>query len=200
MKKSIFCILTILIMLSFGGLTTVHAAPYIEVEGFVDPTAATTIVDNGVTTTFSEVFYHFNVITADLGSMMDFISLEFEGDVFSSVGSLAFNSPTDWNSSTITSSSGNLYQLLSAGTALGQGHQFMVTVSDVAVYNEALTGDALWQEGQMWGQSWLAGDTFGGRDGGSTSLASIPVVPEPISSTLFLVGGGLLAFRRFRRA
>jgi len=186
-------------MLSFVGLTSVHAGQNIEIEGFVNPTSTTT-VNNGTTTTFSELTYYFNVVTADTGAKMNFLSLEFESDVFAGIGSLLFNSPADWNSSSLTSSKGNVYKLMSAGTAIGAGDQLKFTMSDVAVYNKALTGDALWQEGQMWGQSFFAGDTLGGNDGGSTSLVPVPIVPEPISSTLFVIGGCVLAFRRFRKA
>ena len=194
MKKFIVCLVAIVALLSFGSLTSVDAYPFIEVEGFANPTVATSIVDNGTTTTFSEVMYRFNVMTADLGALLNYVSLEFEGDVFASVGSLAFNNPADWTVSTVTSSAGNLYELMNAGTALDQGQNLTFTVSDVVVYNDALVpGNTLWQEGAaIWGQSWSADDTLRGGDGGSTAL-----VPEP--GTFLLFGAGIAGLFYVRR-
>ena len=197
MKKLIVCLVAIVALLSFGSLTSVDAYPFIEVEGFANPTVATLVSDNGTTTTFSEVMYRFNVMTADFNALMNYVSLEFHGDVFESIGSVAYNSPTDWTSSTITSSAGNLSLMSDAGAALGQGESLIFTVSDVAVYNEALVpGNTLWQEGRdLWGQSWDATDIGGpepGGDGGSTAL-----VPEP--GTFLLFGAGIAGLFYVRR-
>jgi len=193
MKKLIVCLVTIFAVLSFVGLTSVYAYPYIEVEGFANPTSFGTVTDNlDGTTTFSDVQYRFNVVTADFGAMVNKLNLEFESDVFKSLGSLSFNNPLDWSSSTMTSSSGSVYEIASAGTTIGAGQKLVFTMADVVVYNAALAGDALWQEGQMWGQSWDAYDTNGGHDGGSTAL-----VPEP--GTILLFGAGLVGLYYVRR-
>ena len=202
MKKVAVCLVVIFAVLSFVGLTTAYAWPYLEVEAFVDPYSAVTIFDNGTTTTFSDVTYSFVVTKADpwsvmhpgtlpeddMDSFMNFVSLEFENDVFASVGGVSFSSPSDWS----YSPAGD-YELATAGTVLGAGEKLTFTVSDVVVYNDALLGTGLWQEGQMWAQSFTAGDTLGGNDGGSTTL-----VPEP--GTLLLFGSGLVGLFYVRRS
>ena len=214
MKKIAVFLVVIFTVFAFAGLTSVYAYPYLEVEGFVDPYSTGTIDDNGTTTTFSEVTYRFNVVTADPlsvddpstpwvdpwtplvdeDSFMNYLSLEFESDVFAGMGSILFDSPADWNVSSMTSSSGNVYELMSAGTKIGLGDKLMFTVSDLVVYNDALIpGNNLWQEGQTWGQSWFSGDDLGGNHGGSTT-----VVPEP--GTLLLFGSGLVGLYYVRRS
>ncbi len=191
MKKIAVFLVVIFTVFAFAGLTSVYAYPYLEVEGFVNPTSSTTIVNNGTTTTFSNVTYRFNVVTADMGAAMNALSLEFESDVFAGMGSILFDSPADWNVSSMTSSSGNVYELMSAGTKIGLGDKLMFTVSDLVVYNDALIpGNNL---GQTWGQSWFSGDDLGGNHGGWTT-----VVPEP--GTLLLFGSGLVGLYYVRRS
>lgn len=192
MKKTII-FLTAFTLFSFAALSSVYAYPSIEVEGFVDPYSAGSIVDNGTTTTFSELTYYFNVTYADPGAEMNYISLEFENDVFASFGSVISSIP-NWNYSLLPSAD-SIYQIGSAGAPIGMGDQLLFVMEDVEVYNGALIDDALWQEGQIWGQSFSATDSLGGRDGGSTSALS----PEPISSTLFIVGGIAFGFMRLRK-
>jgi hypothetical protein len=160
------------------------------VEGFVGPYSH---VDNGDgTSTFSQIDYIFRVTTADLGAEMRYLSLEFESDVFASPGTLTGINPADWSTMMLTSSSGNVYQIASAGTTLGEGETLSFSVMDAILYNDALVSPKLWQEGQIWGQSFVAGDTRGGYDGGSTTLA-----PEP--GTLFLLSSGMLGAGYYMR-
>lgn len=157
----------------------------------MDPYAAIIIDHNDGTSTLSGVEYTFYVDTADLNAKMDYLSLEFENDVFTNVFNFTFVNPTNWMDLQLTSSGSSIYEITNAGDTIGVGEYLQFTV-DVTMYNTAFTDSSLWDEGQVWGQSWLSGDTLGGGDGGSTSP-----VPEP--STILLVGTGLLGMIAFGR-
>jgi hypothetical protein len=168
------------------------AFPYTEVEGNVNPYAATITYNGDGTSTLTGLQYTFTVTDSMLNAEMDFLSLEFENDVFTSVSSLNFVNPPDWTPLLDFSTFGSLYKISSGGTTIGVGESLQFTV-DVVMNNAAFTDSSLWQEGQIWGQSWLSGDTLRGGDGGSTSSP----VPEP--STVMLVGTGLLGMIAFGR-
>ena len=189
--KKLLKILTLTMLSVFLVAGSAMAFPFTEVEGNVNPYAAT-ITDNGDgTSVLTGLQYTFTVTDSMSNAEMDFLSLEFEGDVFLSVSNEQFLQPTDWSVNQLTSGAGNIYELASAGTTIGVGESLQFTV-DVVMNNAAFTDSSLWQEGQIWGQSWFSGDTLGGGDGGSTSP-----VPEP--STVLLVGTGLLGMIAFGR-
>lgn len=201
MKKLIVCLVAIVTVLLFGGLTTVYAYPFIYVEGYVDPYVGT-VIDDGTITTFGDVTYTFYVTdNGGTGASMNAMSLEFENDVFSSFGSVVSPLPADWTFDTLASS--DSISLLGGesiacptctGTPIAVGDYLQFTVKEVVVYNEALVpGNGLWQEGQIWAQSWSVFDTIGLGDGGSTAL-----VPEP--GTLMLFGSGLVGLFYVRRS
>lgn len=58
--------------------------------------------------------------------------------------------------------------------------------------------DLVWDDS---GNLWVAVDTWNGSYGNDTSIyqLSFSVIPEPVSSTLFIIGGAALGFRRFRK-
>ncbi len=193
MKKFLVVITVLFAVISFAGISSVEAYPYIEVEGFVNPWAGM-VTDNGNgTTTFSDIEYIFNVTLASDGAKMNYLSLEFENDVFAGVGALISTLPSDWTYTLLTPIGGNSsYEIGSAGTTLGQGEKLIFHISDIVVYNTALSSPVPWQEGGIWGQSWQAGDTLDRGDGGSTAL-----VPEP--GTLMMFGSGLVGLFYVRR-
>lgn len=189
MKKLMrFLILSMLSVFLVAG--SAMAYPWIEVSGLVDP--GTAITDNlDGTSTLLGVEYTFCVDAADDGAEMDYLSLEFENDVFMDVFNFTFVHPTNWMHSRLNSSGGSIYEIASAGDTLGEGGYLQFTV-DVTMDNAALTDSSFWNEGQVWGQSFTAGDTLGGAEGGSTAP-----VPEP--STILLMGTGLLGIMGFGR-
>jgi len=194
LKMLMLSILSVFLIAGFA-----MAYPFIEVEGYVNPYAAT-ITDNlDGTSTVTNLQYTFNVTGSAGGAEMSLLSLEFEGDVFVSVDSLTFDQPIDWAVTQLTSPYGNIYELTRAGatgTTIGLYESLQFTVS-LIINNNALTDPSLWDEGQIcWGQSWTARDTLGGGDGGSTTPAPAPV-PEP--TTILLLGTGLLGLVGYNR-
>ena len=168
------------------------AYPFLEVEGFVDPSAATFLDLGDGTLSVAGLLYSFNVTGADGGAEMNFLSLEFEPDVFKGVLSNPYGyDPNDWTPNLIESSSGSTYALSTAGSTLGMGESLTFSI-DVLMYSPALSDSTLWNEGQVWGQSWYARDTLQGGDGGSTAP-----VPEP--GTLILLGTGIVGLASFCR-
>lgn len=159
------------------------AFPWIEVEGFVDPFSATITDNQDGTSLVQGLNYRFTVTNdGNTGAEMNRLSLEFEDDVFFSVSNAYGYDPDDWSSTTADSGT-SMYTVLFAGTTIGVGESLQFSV-DVVMNNEALTDASLWDEGQIWGQSWNAYDTMLGGDGGSTAP-----VPEP--ATMLLLGTGL---------
>lgn len=167
---------------------TVFAFPFIEVEGFVDPFSAIYTDLGGNLTQVDGLEYSFIVVDdAGTGAEMNFLSLEFENDVFNSTSTAFSYEPTDWTTSFLNSTdSGYIlsYAGSTAGSTIGVGEQLSFMVNAV-MYTDALTDSSLWTEGQVWAQSWFAMDTMVGGDGGSTAP-----VPEP--ATMLLLGSGLI--------
>jgi hypothetical protein len=79
-----------------------------------------------------------------------------------------------------------LNEIATAGTPVASGGTLSFSVTNVVVFNEALSKASLWQEGHIWSQSFAAAD-FNNFiiDGGSTSKVSEP-------PSLVLLGLGLL--------
>lgn len=177
----------------------VEAGPFLEVEGFVNPYVGTDIDNGDGTVTFTELLYTFNVTSAEPGVELSSLALEFESDVFVDPGLISDINPADWTTTLFPSLSGSTYQIATAGTTLAAGDMLSFRMLNVVMYEAALTDGTLWQEGQVWGQSWTAGDTSGfffGGDGGSTALN-----PEPGSLLLFgsgLTALGLLGRKKFK--
>jgi len=94
-------VLALFILGSFTEVPEIQAYPFIEVEGYVGPPpSGVTVIDNGDgTSTLSQIDYRFNVTYAALGAKMDFLTLQFENDVFVLPGTISGLYPSDWSTS-----------------------------------------------------------------------------------------------------
>ncbi len=187
--KKLMVVFSLAILVTFVVTSNIMAYPFIEVEGHVNPKAGNVDTDflTGITK-FEKVDYAFTVTDAGNGGVMNLLKIEFERDVFVNAGTLAYKNPANWNTDITYNSSGSFNQI-AFGTPLGKGDSFTFSMLDMVLVNDALTSSDLWQEGNIWGQSFgalgLANGFIPVIDGGSTT-------PTPEPGTFLMLGSGLV--------
>lgn len=186
-------LLGILVFLGYG---TALASPFAS-TGTIEPDYGSSW-DAGAGTGTARI----KLFIDEVGVSVDYITLEFESDIFDFTGWDASNitvvSPGDWSTTVTSDAQGYRFSLSTAGTETVSGVILDVDYAllDAAMYDSA-TGDSWsWDEGQPWALSYTMGDSGDPTtvSGGSTG----PPVPEPSSMLLF--GCGLAGFAVLRRA
>jgi len=193
LKSTVLC--SVIMVLTYGSAL---AVPFSS-SGFADPNYSDSWdADSGTG------IARFELTIDENWPQVDYVTLEFESDIFDFTGwdasDITVVNPDDWTTTLSSNASGYEFSLSTAGTDATTSIILDVayTLLDAAMYTDA-TGDGwAWDEGQAWALSYTMGDSSSlfTTSGGSTG----PPVPEPATMLLFSCGLAGLAALRGRRA